>query len=92
VVTPCILNGLGARRYSANTTLKCAQRRVLVGPPSYAGYLSPQPWLRQGILKQPHRDRREWRLFTEDDLIRIRAESMKIVVQYIRPEGENNEH
>lgn len=40
-------------------------------------------WLRTGILKPPYRDRRGWRLFTEDDLIRIRAESTKIVVQYI---------
>ena len=38
-------------------------------------------WLKQGILKRTHKDRRGWRLFTEDDLTRIRAEAMKIEVQ-----------
>ena len=44
-------------------------------------------WLRQGILKQLHKDRRGWRLFTEDDLTKIRAEATKIEVEYTSPEG-----
>lgn len=39
-------------------------------------------WLKQGILRRSHKDRRGWRLFTEDDLGRIRAEATKIEVQY----------
>jgi excisionase family DNA binding protein len=36
-------------------------------------------WLRKGILKDGfHRDRRGWRLFTDDDIVRITAESNKI--------------
>ena len=45
-------------------------------------------WLKRGILSKLHRDRRGWRLFTEDDLARIRAEATKIEVQYASPEGE----
>ncbi len=37
-------------------------------------------WLRAGILEQRHRDRRGWRLFTEDDVKRIRTETRRIVV------------
>jgi excisionase family DNA binding protein len=48
-------------------------------------------WLRQGILKRSHRDRRGWRLFTEDDLTKIRTEATKIYIQYISPEGEGGE-
>ena len=35
-------------------------------------------WLKTGILKQCRRDRRGWRLYTEDDLGRICAEANKI--------------
>ena len=44
-------------------------------------------WLKQGILKRSHKDRRGWRLFTEDDLTKIRAEAEKIEVQYPSSEG-----
>lgn len=42
-------------------------------------------WLRAGILEQCHRDRRGWRVFTEDDIKRIRTEARRIVVD--RPIG-----
>ncbi len=35
-------------------------------------------WLKAGIIKEPPKDRRGWRLFTEDDLNRIRAETSRI--------------
>ena len=37
-------------------------------------------WLKKGILDRHHRDRRGWRLFTEDDLARIRAEATRIEI------------
>ena len=41
-------------------------------------------WLKEGILEKLHKDRRGWRMFTEDDLNKIRAEAMKIKVEKIR--------
>jgi predicted site-specific integrase-resolvase len=38
-------------------------------------------WLRQGIIKELHKDRRGWRLFTEDDLNKIEAETSRIEVK-----------
>jgi excisionase family DNA binding protein len=38
-------------------------------------------WLRKGVLKQLWKDRRGWRLFTEDDLNILRAEAEKIEVE-----------
>ena len=36
-------------------------------------------WLKIGILEDvPHKDRRGWRLFTESDIGRIKAEANKI--------------
>jgi len=36
-------------------------------------------WLNKGILGEVrHRDRRGWRLFTEDDINKIKAEASKI--------------
>ena len=35
-------------------------------------------WLKSGIIKEPYRDRRGWRLFTEDDLNSIRVETNRI--------------
>jgi len=31
-------------------------------------------WLREGIIEEPRRDRRGWKLFGEDDLNKIQAE------------------
>ena len=38
-------------------------------------------WLKEGILQEMHRDRRGWRMFTEEDLKKIRAEVKKIKVE-----------
>ncbi len=38
-------------------------------------------WLRQGVLKELRKDRRGWRLFTEDDLNRLRTETGRIEVE-----------
>lgn len=35
-------------------------------------------WLKAGVLKKSYRDRRRWRLFTEDDLNNIQAEVNRI--------------
>ena len=37
-------------------------------------------WLKVGILDKYYKDRRGWRLFTEEDLNRIRSEARKIEV------------
>lgn len=38
-------------------------------------------WLSRGVIQQLRKDRRGWRLFTEEDLTRIRNEATKIEVQ-----------
>ena len=38
-------------------------------------------WLKEGVLEEMHRDRRGWRMFTEDDLNKIRAEAKKISLE-----------
>ena len=39
-------------------------------------------WLKAGLLKKSYRDRRGWRLFTEDDLNQIQAEANRVEAQY----------
>ena len=39
-------------------------------------------WLKAGILEKYHKNRRGWRIYTEEDLHRIRAEVSKIKVEY----------
>ena len=39
-------------------------------------------WLRQGILQKSYKDRRGWRIFTEDDLNTIRTEASRIEIEY----------
>jgi len=36
-------------------------------------------WLSAGTIVEPCRDRRGWRIFTEDETNRIRAEANKII-------------
>ena len=37
-------------------------------------------WLKQGILKEAkHRDRRGWRLFTEDEVEEIKGEANRVI-------------
>ena len=38
-------------------------------------------WLKSGILKKHYKDRRGWRLFTEEDLNIIRDEAKKIEIE-----------
>lgn len=38
-------------------------------------------WLKRGILTTLHRDRKGWRMFTEEDLKKIRLEANKVDVQ-----------
>jgi len=35
-------------------------------------------WLKEGVLKRSYRDRRGWRLFTEDDLHEIQVEANRV--------------
>jgi DNA-binding transcriptional MerR regulator len=44
-------------------------------------------WLKAGILKKSYRDRRGWRMFTKDDLNRIKAEARRIEVEYTLLKG-----
>lgn len=39
-------------------------------------------WLKTGILEKSYRDRRGWRLFTEEDLNKIHQEARRIEVKY----------
>ena len=39
-------------------------------------------WLKAGVLKKTYRDRRGWRMFTENDLNTMRSESEIIKVEY----------
>jgi DNA-binding transcriptional MerR regulator len=39
-------------------------------------------WLKAGILEKSYKDRRGWRIFTEDNLSRIRAEATRVEVEY----------
>ncbi len=38
-------------------------------------------WLRKGVLNKLRKDRRGWRIFTEDDLSRIQTEITRIEVE-----------
>ena len=40
-------------------------------------------WMKQGIFLTVRRDRKGWRLFTEDDLNKVRAENRKIEVETV---------
>ena len=37
-------------------------------------------WLQKGLLNQQRKDRRGWRLFTDDDLLKIQAEIKRIEI------------
>jgi transposase-like protein len=40
-------------------------------------------WLKRGLLIKLHKDRRGWRLFTEEDLNKIQAEARRIEIDDI---------
>ena len=44
-------------------------------------------WLKAGVLAKSHRDRRGWRLFTEEDMKTILAESNRVDVADIPGRG-----
>jgi excisionase family DNA binding protein len=47
-------------------------------------------WLRQGNLKLPeYRDRRKWRLFTEDDVNKLNQEANRVIaIRQLEPEED----
>ena len=45
-------------------------------------------WLKAGLLEKAYKDRRGWRIFTEDDLNKIEAEATRIYVEYTSLKGE----
>jgi excisionase family DNA binding protein len=45
-------------------------------------------WLKAGILEKSYKDRRGWRIFTEEDLNKIRQEAERIEVEYISLSGK----
>ena len=47
-------------------------------------------WLKMGILEKHYKDRRGWRIFTEEDLNKIRAEAKRIEVEYVTPQRRND--
>ncbi len=49
-------------------------------------------WLKAGILEKHYKDRRGWRMFTEEDLNKIRTEAKRIEVEYTFPGGRNDKH
>ena len=40
-------------------------------------------WLKRGLLIKLHKDRRGWRLFTEEDLKKIQAEATRIEIDQV---------
>ena len=46
-------------------------------------------WLKAGILEKRYKDRRGWRIFTEEDLDKIRVEAKRIEVEYASPGGRS---
>ena len=40
-------------------------------------------WLRTGLLVKSYKDRRGWRLFTEDDLNKLNVKAMEVQTEYI---------
>ena len=49
-------------------------------------------WLKVGILEKHYKDRRGWRIFTEEDLNKIRAEAKRIEVEYASPRLRDDNH
>ena len=47
-------------------------------------------WLKAGVLQKSYKNRRGWRLFTEEDVREIRAEARKIKVEFVYPGVKND--
>ena len=48
-------------------------------------------WLKAGVLKKTYRDRRGWRMFTENDLDLMRAEAETIKIEYSLKKSSQSE-
>lgn len=40
-------------------------------------------WLKAGLLEKSYKDRRGWRLFTEDDLSKLHSKAVEVHVEYV---------
>jgi predicted site-specific integrase-resolvase len=49
-------------------------------------------WLKLGVIRKSHRDRRGWRLFTEDEMNTILAESDRVDVEDVSNRLKNDNH
>jgi len=49
-------------------------------------------WLKAGVLENSYRDRRGWRLFTDDNLNKIRAEASRVEAEDTSLRGDNGKH
>jgi predicted site-specific integrase-resolvase len=47
-------------------------------------------WLKSGFLPSICRDRKGWRLFTEEDINAIERESKRIRIEYLKPAPVKN--
>jgi len=41
-------------------------------------------WLKAGLLQKSYKNRRGWRMFTEEDMVKIKSEARKIEVEYVQ--------
>jgi excisionase family DNA binding protein len=48
-------------------------------------------WLKAGVIQKSYKNRRGWRLYTEEDVNEIRAESRKIKIEYVYPGVNHND-
>jgi len=48
-------------------------------------------WLKAGVIQKYYKNRRGWRLFTEEDMDKIRTEANKIRIEYLSAEKINIE-
>jgi len=46
-------------------------------------------WLKSGILEKRFKDRRGWRLFTEEDILKIQIEAKKVKIEIINSEKKD---
>jgi excisionase family DNA binding protein len=40
-------------------------------------------WLKAGLLEKSYKDRRGWRLFTEDDLSKLYARAIEVHIEHV---------
>lgn len=50
-------------------------------------------WLKEGVIgKAVHRDRRGWRLFTEEDVVFLKTEANRVTQIFLPGDIKDNEH